>query len=100
MQDDVSRLLGIERMVVTGVADHGWWLELGVELETPAGCCRCAVAVPAGVVPADWAILLPVQRFDRWQLVLCGAPIVRGSAADDCWPRLRSASSCHADRSE
>jgi len=40
MQDDVSRLLGIEGMVVTGVADHGWWLELGVELETPAGCCR------------------------------------------------------------
>jgi transposase len=40
MQDDVSRLLGLDGMVVTGVADHGWWLELGVELETPAGCCR------------------------------------------------------------
>jgi hypothetical protein len=32
MQDDVSRLVGIEGMAVTGVADHGWWIELEVEL--------------------------------------------------------------------
>jgi hypothetical protein len=32
MHDDVSRLLGIEGMAVTGVVDHGWWLELEVEM--------------------------------------------------------------------
>jgi hypothetical protein len=32
MDDDVSRLLGIEGMAVTGVADHGWWIELEVEI--------------------------------------------------------------------
>ena len=40
MQDDVSRLLGIEGMAVTGVADHGWWIELEVEMLARAGCCR------------------------------------------------------------
>ena len=40
MQDDVTRLLGIEGMAVTGVADHGWWIELAVELLAGAGCCR------------------------------------------------------------
>ena len=40
MHDDVSRLLGIEGMAVTGVADHGWWLELEVEMLACAGCCR------------------------------------------------------------
>jgi hypothetical protein len=40
MQDDVSRLLGIEGMAVTGVADYGWWIELEVELVACAGCCR------------------------------------------------------------
>lgn len=40
MHDDVSRLLGIKGMAVTGVRDHGWWLELEVELEARAGCCR------------------------------------------------------------
>jgi transposase len=53
MQDDVSRLLGIEGMVVTGVADHGWWLELGVELETPAGCCRWCGRGSLGVKERD-----------------------------------------------
>jgi transposase len=40
MQDDVSRLLGIEGMAVTGVSDHGWWVELEVEMLARAGCCR------------------------------------------------------------
>ena len=40
MHADVSRLVGIEGMVVTGVADHGWWLELEVEMRARAGCCR------------------------------------------------------------
>lgn len=40
MHDDVSRLLGIEGLAVTGVADHGWWVELEVELLAGAGCCR------------------------------------------------------------
>ena len=40
MQDDVSRVLGIEGLVVTGVLDHGWWVELEVELERRAACCR------------------------------------------------------------
>jgi transposase len=40
MHDDVSRLVGIEGMVVTGVADHGWWIELEVEMLARAGCCR------------------------------------------------------------
>lgn len=43
MQDDVSRLLGIEGLAVTGVLDHGWWIELEVEMVARAGCCRwCA----------------------------------------------------------
>jgi transposase len=53
MHDDVSRLLGIEGMVVTGVRDHGWWLELGVELETPAGCCRWCGRGSLGVKERD-----------------------------------------------
>jgi transposase len=40
MQDDVSRLVGIDGVIVTAVADHGWWLELEVELVGRAGCCR------------------------------------------------------------
>ena len=40
MDDDVSRLVGIEGMAVTGVADHGWWIELEVEMLARAGCCR------------------------------------------------------------
>lgn len=40
MQDDVSRLVGIDGLVVTDVVDHGWWLELGVELVGRAACCR------------------------------------------------------------
>lgn len=40
MHDDVSRLLGIEGMAVTGVADHGWRLELEVETLAGVGCCR------------------------------------------------------------
>jgi hypothetical protein len=40
MHDDVSRLVGIEGLVVTGVLDHGWWVELEVELVARAGCCR------------------------------------------------------------
>jgi transposase len=40
MHDDVSRLLGIEGMAVTGVVDHGWWIELEVEMLARAGCCR------------------------------------------------------------
>ena len=40
MHDDVSRLVGIEGMAVTGVADHGWWIELEVEMLARAGCCR------------------------------------------------------------
>jgi transposase len=40
MQDDVSRLVGIDGLVVTAVFDHGWWLELEVELTARAACCR------------------------------------------------------------
>jgi transposase len=40
MQDDVSRLVGIDGLRVTGVLDHGWWLELEVELAARAACCR------------------------------------------------------------
>jgi transposase len=42
MQDDVSRLVGIDGLAVTAVADRGWWLELEVELVGRAACCeRC-----------------------------------------------------------
>ena len=40
MQDDVSRLVGIEGLVVTGVDDAGACVLLGVELTAAAGCCR------------------------------------------------------------
>jgi transposase len=40
MHDDVSRLLGIDGMAVIGVTDHGWWVELEVEMLARAGCCR------------------------------------------------------------
>lgn len=40
MQDDVSRLVGIDGLAVTRVLDHGWWLELEVELAARAACCR------------------------------------------------------------
>jgi hypothetical protein len=40
MQDDVSRLVGIEGLVVTGVDEVGACLLLGVELVAGAGCCR------------------------------------------------------------
>lgn len=40
MEDDVSRVLGIEGMAVTGVSDHGWWVELEVEILARARCCR------------------------------------------------------------
>jgi transposase len=40
MQDDLSRLVGIEGLVVTGVLDFGWWVELEVELTGRAACCR------------------------------------------------------------
>jgi transposase len=40
MQDDVSRLLGIDGLVVTGVIEGCQELELEVELALGAGCCR------------------------------------------------------------
>jgi transposase len=40
MQDDVSRLVGIDGVSVIGVLDRGWWLELEVELAGRAACCR------------------------------------------------------------
>ena len=40
MQDDVSRLVGIDGLVVTGVVELGEQLELEVELMVGAGCCR------------------------------------------------------------
>ena len=40
MQDDVSRLVGIEGLGVTRVVDLGSCLLIGVELLVPAGCCR------------------------------------------------------------
>jgi transposase len=40
MLDDVSRVLGLDGLAVTGVVDHGWWLELEVELVARAACCR------------------------------------------------------------
>jgi transposase len=45
MQDDVSRLVGIDRMVVTGVLELGRQLEIEVESTREVGCCRwCARA--------------------------------------------------------
>jgi transposase len=40
MRDDVSRLVGIEGMVVTGVFEVGATLELEIEVAVSAGCCR------------------------------------------------------------
>ncbi|MGZ6616519.1 MAG: transposase family protein [Solirubrobacteraceae bacterium] len=40
MQDDVSRLVGIDGLVVTGVLEVGRQLEIEVELDAGAGCCR------------------------------------------------------------
>jgi transposase len=40
MQDDVSRLVGIEGLAVTSVIEVGRRLELEVELVARAGCCR------------------------------------------------------------
>src|SRR3954468_3457488 len=40
MQSDVSRLLGIEGLVVLGVAELEGRLEFLVELAVGAGCCR------------------------------------------------------------
>jgi transposase len=40
MQDDVSRLLGIDGLVVTGVVELREQLEVEVELAVGAGCCR------------------------------------------------------------
>jgi hypothetical protein len=40
MRDDVSRLVGIEGLAVTGVIEVGRRLELEVELVARAGCCR------------------------------------------------------------
>jgi transposase len=40
MQDDVSRLVGIEGLAVIGVLEVGRRLELEVELVARAGCCR------------------------------------------------------------
>jgi transposase len=40
MQDDVSRLVGIEGLAVTGVLEVGGRLEIEVELVARAGCCR------------------------------------------------------------
>ena len=40
MQDDVSRLVGIEGVAVTGVVELREQLELEVELRVGAGCCR------------------------------------------------------------
>ncbi|MBV8952730.1 MAG: transposase family protein, partial [Solirubrobacterales bacterium] len=40
MQDDVSRVLGIEGVAVIGIVDYGWWVELEVELSARAACCR------------------------------------------------------------
>jgi hypothetical protein len=39
MYEDVSRLLGLEGFVVTGVRDRGDGLDLEVELVAAAGCC-------------------------------------------------------------
>jgi transposase len=40
MQDDVSRLVGIDGLVVTGVVELREQLELEVEVALGAGCCR------------------------------------------------------------
>jgi transposase len=40
MQDDVSRLVGIEGLAVTGVVERAEQLEIEVEFMFEAGCCR------------------------------------------------------------
>ena len=40
MRDDVSRLVGIDGMVVTGVLEVGRQLEIEIELVTEVACCR------------------------------------------------------------
>jgi hypothetical protein len=40
MPDEVSRVLGVDGMVVTGVDDHRWWIDFEVELVARTGCCR------------------------------------------------------------
>jgi transposase len=45
MRDDVSRLVGLDRVVVTGLLEVGRQLEIEVELVTEVACCRwCARA--------------------------------------------------------
>jgi hypothetical protein len=40
MQDELSRLVGIDGVVVTGVVEVGRQLEIEVELVTAVACCR------------------------------------------------------------
>ena len=48
MEDDVSRLVGIDGLIVTSVLDRGWRLELEAGLAARAPCCRWVGGVDDG----------------------------------------------------
>jgi len=72
MRDDVSRLVGIDGLVVTGVVEVGCQLEIEVELVTEVACCRwcgrasLAVKDPPVVRVRDLSIAGRVT-FLRWR---------------------------------
>jgi hypothetical protein len=82
MQDDVSRLVGIDGLVVTGVADHGWWLELEVELVGQAGCCRRCGRGSLMVKERDLVRIRDLPIAGRLSAVEQAAVSLRGVRAD------------------
>ena len=70
MQDDVSRLVGLDGLVVTGVVELREQLEFEVELSVGAGCCRwCGHAsVQVKERPVVRVRDLPVAGRVRWLL--------------------------------
>src|SRR2546430_1799227 len=83
MYEDLSRLLGLERLTVTAVVERGGELDLEVELATPAGgCCpgcgraRCEVKERPLVRVRDLPIAgrrtFLVWRKRRFRCLACG----------------------------
>ena len=84
MQDDVSRLVGIDRMVVTGVLEVGRQLEIEVECTEEVACCRwCA---RASLLVKDRAGRAGPGSAGRWagdvSAVAQASVLVRGVRAD------------------